>query len=213
MSHIKLIIFDLDGTLVNAYPAITASFNYTMRRIKYPLKDALTIRRAVGRGDKNLLKPFIKNKDLNKALAIYRKHHKKALLKKSSLLPGTRVVLEKLKNKGYKLAIATNRPSESTLILIRHLELDKYFDYVICADSLKFAKPHPKILNEIMRKFLVGSYETLFVGDMTIDARTGKKAGVKTVIVTTGSSSKEEIYREKPYYKIMNNITELLSLV
>ncbi len=81
MKGTKLIIFDLDGTLVDAYPAIISSFNYTMQKLNYPVQDVLTIRRAVGRGDENLLKPFIKEKDACVALSIYRKHHKLALLK------------------------------------------------------------------------------------------------------------------------------------
>jgi len=63
MRRIKLIIFDLDGTLVDAYPAIISSFNYTMQKLNYPVQDVLTIRRAVGWGDENLLRPFIKEKD------------------------------------------------------------------------------------------------------------------------------------------------------
>ena len=62
MGDIKLIIFDLDGTLLDAYRAIVRSFNYTMGRLGYPAQDALVIRRAVGWGDARLLKPFIRVK-------------------------------------------------------------------------------------------------------------------------------------------------------
>lgn len=212
MKKIKLIIFDLDGTLVNAYPAITASFNYAMKKINYPLRDALTIRKAVGWGDKQLLKPFVKPEDLNKALAFYKNHHKRALLKKSSLFPGVKYVLEKLKSQGVQLSVASNRPTAFSLMLIRHLKLNRYLDYILCADSLRFAKPHPQILNRIMHKFRAKPSEALYAGDMTIDAQTGRRAKVKTVIVTTGSSSRAEVKKEKPY-RIIGNIKELLSLV
>lgn len=206
---VKLIIFDLDGTLVNAYPAIIKSFNYTMRKMDYPKQDALIIRRAVGWGDENLLRPFVKPQDLYCAVRIYRRRHKVDLLKGSRLFPKVRQLLAYIKNKGYKLAIASNRPTKFSWILIRHLGLDKYFDYVLCADKLKHIKPHPEILNRIMRKFKVKAAQTLYVGDMVIDAQAGKRARVKTVIVATGSSTLQEIRRERPY-KVITKVVDLL---
>ncbi|MDD2752537.1 MAG: HAD hydrolase-like protein, partial [Candidatus Omnitrophica bacterium] len=105
MKNIKLVIFDLDGTLINAFTAINRSFNYTMRNLGYPRQNSLTIRRAVGWGDKNLLKPFLLAKDLPQATLIYRRHHKKALISGSRLYPGARKLLNFLRLKGYKLAV------------------------------------------------------------------------------------------------------------
>jgi len=212
MKRIRFIIFDLDGTLVDAYPAIISSFNYTMQRLNYPLKDAPVIRRAVGWGDENLLRPFVKENDVSGAVSIYRKHHKSALLKESRLFPGVCKVLAYLKNKGYRLAVASNRPSRFSWILIRHLKLKRYFDYVLCADKLKHIKPHPEILNRIMQRFALKPQETLYVGDMTIDAQAARRAKVKAIIVTTGSSLKSEIKRERPGC-IIDRISELLKIL
>jgi len=212
MKNAKLIIFDLDGTLVDAYPAIMRSFNYTMRRLGYPLQSALVIRQAVGWGDENLLKSFIKIKDLKRALSVYRNHHKTALLKGARLFPGVVKLLVGLKNKGYYLAIASNRPSRFSGILIRHLGLTGYFDYVLCADKLRHIKPHPEILEKIMQRFKAKPTETLYIGDMTIDAQAGRCARVKTIIVTTGSSTKLQIRKEKPY-RILKRIGELVKIL
>ena len=212
MKGIKLIIFDLDGTLVDAYPAIISSFNYTMHILSYPLQDALTIRQAVGWGDKNLLRPFVKEKDVSRALSIYRKHHRLALLKKSRLFPKVDSVLSYLKNKGYKLAVASNRPSLFSWILIRHLKLKKYFDYVLCADKLKYIKPHPEIINRIIQRFALSPKQTIYVGDMAIDAQAARRAKVKSVIVTTGSSPESEIKKERPY-RILGRISELFRIL
>jgi len=209
---IKLVIFDLDGTLVDAYPAITSSFNHALQRLGYLSKDKLIIRRAVGWGDRNLLKPFVRGADLDKALAIYRRDHRKSLLVKSRLFPAVPRVLVYLKSKGYKLAIASNRPTRFSKILIRHLGLDEHFDYVLCGDKLKNMKPHPQILQEIMRRFSVRPINTLYVGDMTIDAQAGRRAKVRTIIVTTGSSAKAELNRERPHL-IINRISGLLRIL
>jgi phosphoglycolate phosphatase len=212
MKGIKLIIFDLDGTLVDAYPAIIKSFNYTMFRLRIPKQKPLTIRRAVGRGDENLLKPFVRREDLKKAVLLYRKHHKTALLRGSRLFPNALKVLAYLKGKGFKLAVASNRPTKFSWILIRHLGLRRYFDYVLCADSLKRLKPHPEILRRIMRRFSLSPVEVLYVGDMAIDAQTAGNAKVKAVIVTTGSSSKTEIIREKPF-RIIRRVIDVLKVL
>jgi len=212
MRDIKLLIFDLDGTLVDAYPAIIKSFNYTMRRLSYPLQSALVIRQAVGWGDENLLKSFIKIRDLKRALFIYRHHHKISLLKGARLFPKVEKLLTYLKDKGYHLAIASNRPTRFSGILIRHLGLTGYFDYVLCADKLRHIKPHPEILEKIMQRFKAKPKETLYIGDMTIDAQAGKRASVKTIIVTTGSSTKLQIRKEKPY-RILKRIGELVKIL
>lgn len=212
MKGIKLIIFDLDGTLVDAYRAIIRSFNFTMQKLNYPQQDDLTICRAVGWGDENLLKPFINLKDFKKALILYRRHHKTALLKYSRLFPNTEMILRRLKDKGYRLAIASNRPTKFSWILIRHLGLSRYFEYVLCGDKLKHGKPHPEILNKIMQRFSLKPAKTLYVGDMAIDAQAARRARVKTIIVTTGSSTHYEIKKEKPY-RIIPRIRELLKIL
>ena len=110
------------------------------------------------------------------------------------------------------MAVASNRPTRFSWILIRHLKLDKYFEFVLCADKLKNIKPHPEILNKIMEKFKTSPDSTLYIGDMAIDAQAGKGADVKTVIVTTGSSTKKEIKKETPY-RVIKRITELLKIL
>lgn len=183
-----------------------------MHRLGYPQKDKLTIRRAVGWGDENLLRPFIKTKDFKKALLIYRAHHRTALIEGSRLFPGVKQLLSYLKGKSYILAVASNRPTKFSWILIRHLGLAKYFDYVLCADKLKHIKPHPEILNKIMQKFSVTPAKTIYVGDMAIDAQAGRRAGVKTIMVSTGSSAIRELKKAKPHgvIRMVRQLRDLL---
>jgi len=212
MQSAKLVIFDLDGTIIDAYPAIIESFNHAMRYLGYPQKSSLVIRRAVGWGDEALLRGFVRKTDLRKVLSAYRRHHAISLLKLSRLMPGALGILGYLKNKGYKMAVASNRPTRFSLILIKHLGLQKYFDYILCADKLKEGKPHPEILNKIIKRLSFKKSEAIYVGDMTIDAQAGRRAKVRTIIVTTGSSSKREISGEKPF-RIIAKIGELSAIL
>ncbi|MDD5432544.1 MAG: HAD family hydrolase [Candidatus Omnitrophica bacterium] len=210
--NIKLIIFDLDGTLVDAYGAIVESFNHTMKSLGLPKQNPKTIRRAVGWGDALLLKPFLPADELDKGVAIYRAHHKRALLRHAHLFPYAEKLLRYLKKKGYKLAVASNRPTKFSRILVRSLKIDVFFDYLLCADTINNRKPHPEIINRIREKFKVGAKEAVFVGDMTIDAQAGRRAKVFSIIVTTGSSSLAEIKKEKPQL-IIKKISRLFEVL
>jgi len=212
MKDIKLVIFDLDGTLVDAYEAITRSFNYTMEKHGYLPQHPLVIRRAVGWGDRNLLKPFVKKSDLDKALSTYRRHHRLSLLEYSRLIKGVRRVLGYLKGKNYRLAVASNRPTSFSRIILRQLKLNGYFAYVLCADRLKQGKPHPEIIQRIMRQFSAGAQETVYIGDMPIDAEAARRAGIRAIIVSGGSGIKNEIRAEKPY-RMIRNILVLKSIL
>ncbi len=211
LNSVKVVIFDLDGTLVDAYQAVEASFNFTMKKLGLPIKSKLVIRRAVGWGDKNLLLPFVPKRVLKSALRIYRRHHRRALVKKSRLFPGASQLLKRLSSK-YRLAIASNRPTEFSKILLRSLKINKYFSFLLCADRLKKAKPDPEILQQILRHFHIQRSEVIYIGDMAIDAQTARRAKIKSIIVTTGSSSLSEIKREKPY-KIISSIREVTKLI
>ncbi len=211
MKNIKLIIFDLDGTLVDAYAAIGSSFNYVMRRLALKPQSISIVRSLVGWGDINLLKPYVRPGDLKHALSLYRRHHKYSLLKYSHLYPYVRKLLRNLKEKGYKLAVASNRPSRFSRILLKHLDISTFFDYVLCADQARYGKPHPEMLNKIVKRFAIKKSQALYVGDMVIDAQAGKRAKINTVIVTSGSSGKLDIKKEQPF-RIISAISDLLGL-
>jgi HAD superfamily hydrolase (TIGR01549 family) len=193
-----LVLFDLDGTLVDAYPAIIESVSLTLEKFGYPAVSALAIRRAVGWGDRNLLKAFIKKQNLDRALAFYRKVHAKALLRGARWLPGALEILRCLKARHLRLAIASNRPTRFTYIILKALNGRKYFDAVLCADRLSRGKPHPMILNKLAHRLGVAKKNILFVGDMAIDVQTARRAGVDVVAVATGSNTISELKAAGP---------------
>lgn len=98
------------------------------------------------------------------------------------------------------MAIASNRPARFTKIILKSLGASKFFDKVLCADQLKFGKPHPLILHKLMKVLGVSKQDVLYVGDMAIDVQTGKRAGVATAAVATGSSTMAELEKARPTY-------------
>ena len=206
----KLVIFDLDGTLIDAYAAIAAGINQMLQSLGYPQQKPEVIKRKVGRGVEKLIEPFIEKKDYQRAVEVYLKSQETLLPKITKLLPGAKEVLKELKERGCQLAVASNRPSSFSEPLLKHLKIAQYFSLVLCADKINSYKPNPKILSLILKKLNIPPEETVYVGDMALDAETGKNAKVKTIIVLTGSSNQKEVIAAKPF-KIINQLSEILS--
>lgn len=200
----RLYIFDLDGTIADAYPAITSSFNYVMKELGYPQRKPDVIRKAVGWGDTELLAFFVRKKDLARAIRIYREHHLRVLLSGVRLKPHARSLLGQLRKQGSKMAVASNRPRRFTLKILKVLKIDHYFDTVLCAGRWgrrEFQpKPHPALLLELLRRFKISGKDAVYIGDMAIDVQAGRRARIATGAVPTGSSSLSQLRKSKPTY-------------
>src|SRR3989338_4977766 len=182
-----LFIFDLDGTLVDAYRAIEQSLNFTRKKMGLSKVGFLKVKKSVGHGDKAFIDTFFPKNKTAEAINIYRRHHKQALVKFSRLKPEAREALLGLKKRGKLLAVASNRPYYFTKVLLKALKIAKYFDGVWCADQVKAAKPDPKILLTILKYFKAAKKSAVYIGDMSVDLETARRAGVSAVFVRGGS--------------------------
>ena len=205
---IKVIAFDLDGTLINAYPAVEESINFLMKTFGLPIVDGDVIKRTVGLGDRNLVEAFVGPSRIEQAMPIYREYHAKALLRGSSFLPGALETLKELKTQGYRMAIASNRPKRFSMIVMEHLGMAHFFERILCGDEFERGKPYPDILFQLIREMAIAKEELLYVGDMDVDVQTGKNAGVAMVAVLTGSCSREELFSNGARM-ILNGVSEL----
>ncbi len=208
----KTIAFDLDGTLINAYPAVEESINYLMKEFGLPSIDGDVIKRAVGLGDRHLVQTFVGPERIERAMPRYREYHAQALLRGSSFLPGALEALEILKAQGYQMAIVSNRPKQFSMIVMEHLGMVHFFKRILCGDEVARAKPYPDILLQLMSELEVSKEELLYVGDMDVDVQTAKRAQVAMVAVLTGSCSEEEL-RANGAEIILNDVGELSSFL
>jgi len=208
MAPKQLYIFDLDGTLVDAYAAIWKSLNFTLKRLGYPPVSFQNAKKNVGKGDKPFMEAFFRKRDIDKALKVYRKHHERSLRVYSKLRPYAKQLLSFLRKNKKRIAIASNRPSYFTDIIIKKLGLKQYVDYILCADEIKSPKPDPKILNAIMDKFGARKKATVFTGDMDIDLETAKRAGVDAIFIKGGSSPLKDVKKYKNK-KVVSSLKEI----
>ncbi len=196
--NIELVVFDLDGTLVDAYPAIAQSINHMLKKMGRPTQSLLTIKRSVGWGVDSLVRCFIEEEHADKALAIFRVHHDQRLRSNLKLQPGAKKLLTFLQKKGIRLAIASNRPTKFCLIILKTLGLEEYFFRVVGGDGVKKPKPHPDMLKMILKEARIPASKTVYVGDMSVDIQCGKGAKVFTMALPTGSCTLQELRSEKP---------------
>jgi phosphoglycolate phosphatase len=204
LSEKKLFIFDLDGTLVDSYLAIQKSLNATREKLGLKEVELKRVIKAVGKGDRKFIQEFFPPQLEEKALKLYRKQHKVDLAKYVKPMPYARELLKALEKKKIKIAIASNRPTRFTHLILKKFDFKKYIDYVLCGDRLQKLKPAPDIVFRILEKYKIDPSEAVFVGDMVIDIETAKNASIDSVAITTGSSSEKELKKSHPTYLFKN---------
>ncbi len=211
MKSIGLLIFDIDGTLVNTLEDIAASVNYTLDRLgRQPLSPD-TVRQYVGDGIEALMMRSLggRTERLSDAVTIYKEHHRQNLVVRSSLYPFVRETLEHIK--AIPMAVISNKTMDFVSPLLDRLGISAYFRMVIGADFGLPLKPAPDSVLRIMAEFGVPREQTLIVGDGTTDVRAGRAAGVITCSVTYGFRSESELRKAGPEY-VIQELRELKKL-
>lgn len=211
MKPIGLIIFDLDGTLVNTLEDITASLNYTLARLDRPPLEVSTVQQYVGDGLSRLLERALGGQTdrVDEAVTIYKEHHRKNFTAHSALYPSVNETLEYFK--ALPLAVITNKNTEFCDALLEKLGIRHYFKQTIGADAGVALKPSPDALLQVIAEQGVPKERTVMVGDSVADVQAGKAAGVATCAVTYGYRSEGELRLAKPDY-IIQSLAELTNL-
>jgi phosphoglycolate phosphatase len=185
---LQLILFDLDGTLVDSATDIANAFNYAIEQHGIPPVSRTEIEAMLGEGMAPIMKKFDEWKELGVDPAVIRKHFREYYLTHiavySAPYPGVDDTLQRLKD--FKKAVVSNKLEVFTVKTLKQLHLLSYFDLVVGGDSGPERKPSPQAILSVLSKMGVPAGETLMVGDTDYDIEAGRGAGVKTVAVTYG---------------------------
>ena len=218
----ELILFDLDGTLINSALDLALSVNYMLRSVNRDEFSEEIIDLWVGNGASTLVKRAlsgskivdenIDGKLFDKSLSIFLEYYKKNLCVKTTPYQNVKTTLEILKSDGYKLAIITNKPFDFIEPILKQLGLDNLFELCIGGDSLSEKKPSPLPLQYMCEKFNVKPRNTLMIGDSKNDILAAKAANIQSIAVSYGYNYGEDIRVYEPDLTIddFSDILEVL---
>ncbi len=208
----QLIIYDLDGTLVDTREDIARAANYLRSVMNLSPLTRETISGFVGRGVFHLVSNCLGTQDpkqVEKGIKIYRDYYGRHMLDNTALYPDTGEILAYFKNKNQ--AVVTNKPNPYSKDILHALGVGSYFLDIIAGDSEHPKKPDPAALFFLMKKCRAGKGETLFVGDSVVDIETARNAGVEIAIVSHGFEKENDLKSASPDFMV-KNFKELLAL-
>ncbi len=216
---IKLLIFDLDGTLIDSSHDITDAINHAVTPLGIRPLTVTEIKEMVGSGITKLIEDLIstekivldskplynlKEEAVNRFLEYYSAH----LLDNTTAYPQVKETLSKLGR--YKKAVISNKREGFSKRALEGVNLLEFFDVVLGSDSISERKPSPVPVFEVLKRLDVSKSETVIIGDSNFDIEAGKAAGVKTVAVTYGYRSKEAL-KEADF--MIDKFRELLNVL
>lgn len=205
------VLFDLDGTLVDSYAALTASVNHLRARYGLePLEEA-QVREEVGWGLRNLLAKTVPGVPFEEAARQFAEHHATVVFDQTRLLPGVAETLRRLHQEGLKLGVVSNKPEPFVRALMEHFGLAPLLEVMMGPESAPHPKPHPDLLLKALERMGLQPEEALYVGDMTIDIETARRAGMAVWVIPTGSHSRERLEAAHPD-RILERFEELVAL-
>jgi phosphoglycolate phosphatase len=210
--HIDLLIFDLDGTLLDSKQAIVDSINFMLQQLGKEQKTTELICSYIGIGDRNLVMQSVDGdkKVLEEGLLIFRRDYPERIKKHGRLFDGTREMLEHFKNK--KKAIVSNGGKSMIEVSLKKHGIKAYFDMLVGGEDENCAKPNPCQIEKVLKALRVAPSRAIMVGDLVLDIQAGKNAGIKTCGTTYGIGLKEDLISARPDFMI-DDVSELINLI
>jgi len=214
----RLVMFDLDGTLMDSVPDLAAAVDKMLMLLGRPPAGVARVRDWVGNGSRVLVRRAlagqldhdgVADELADEALALFMQAYAGGH-ELTAVYPGVRDCLDWLRERRGKLAIITNKPAQFIEPLLEENGLAGYFDWLVGGDTLPQQKPDPAALFWVMDKAGVEPSESLFVGDSRNDVRAAKAATVRCVALTYGYNHGEPIADEQPAL-VLDDLRELVA--
>jgi len=209
---LELLIFDLDGTLLDTIIDITNAVNYAVEPFGVKPFSVEVIKSMVGSGITNLIEGLLphgtsmlkRDESVNRFIDYYSKH----LLDNTKPYPDVKETLSKLSK--YKKSVISNKRESLSKEVLSGFGLLEYFDLVLGSDSVQERKPSPFPVLEVLKRLNISKDEAVIIGDSNFDIEAGKAAGVMTIAVTYGYRSREVL---KDADIIIDTFGEILNIL
>ena len=208
----KTILFDLDGTLTDSGEGIINCVIYALEKFGLPVPARETLRYFVGPPlHESFVRQGVPADQAEEAVAVYRERYVPVGIFENTPYPGVRELLEALKAEGYTLYVASSKPEWMCVEILKHFELDGYFDR-ICGATMDTSRTNKEAVIAYLLELSGASDHILMVGDTRFDVTGAKAHGIPTIGVSWGYGSVEEMQQAgaKGIAYSMDQLLELL---
>jgi phosphoglycolate phosphatase len=213
-----IIIFDLDGTLINTIDDLEQACNHALEACGFPTHSIEDYPRLVGNGVNKLIERALPEQHRNEATVLRLREHFVPFYDQHNCdftrpYEGIPELLKTLKEQGHFLAVASNKYQSATEKIVAQL-FPSIFDIVLGEREGIARKPNPQIVYDILDSQLVSpnSEDILYIGDSLVDAKTAQAAGVKLVLCTWGFCTEEQLATANPDYMV-HHPAEILPII
>jgi phosphoglycolate phosphatase len=211
----KLLIFDLDGTLIDSKLDLVHSVNAARALMSLPPISAELVATYVGSGAPVLMRralgPDASEADVQHALRYFLDYYREHMLDNTYLYPGVREALNRLHEAGTRMAVLTNKPVRFSQAIVDGLGLSDHFFRVYGGNSFEQKKPDPIGIETLIGESGVDRSATIMVGDSNVDVRTARNAQVLACGVTYGFQP--ETFLEDPPDLVIDHMGQLVNYV
>lgn len=209
-ARVELVLFDLDGTLVETGPEICDAVNGTLDSLRLPRASLAQVERWIGLGTEHLLAQALAHASGRplqgiRGSALWRAaqphfafEYERRCGTTSRLYPQAREVLRTLGELGVRRALVTNKEARFTQPVLRRHGLRQLLDRIVCGDTQPTRKPDPAGVHDCLRAFDVPAAQAVFVGDSAIDVATARSAGIAVWALDHGYNGGEPIASAQP---------------
>lgn len=209
MKKIELLIFDLDGTLIDSKKDLADGINYALKTLGYAEIPEKEVYKCVGQGSKRMLANAMGDDNpvkVEQAVNCFMEYYGQHLLDYTVLYHGVAEMLNYYQEK--KKAVVTNKGRKFSEAVLKGLGVLDKFDILLGHEDIEKPKPHPMPLLQVMKNCKISPEKTVMVGDGTQDIIAAREAGIVCCAVGYGLNPKAELLAEHPDY-FVENIVEL----
>jgi len=207
------VLFDLDGTLTDPFLGITNSWKHALQKLKIEI-DPNILRTFIGPPlEKTFMEYFNFDKENTEiGKKYYREYFSEIGIYENKLYEGIENLLKELNERDKTCILATSKPIIFAEKIIKYFNIDKYFKYTVGGNLEGTFNEKEDIIKFIIEKYNLDKLETIMIGDRKYDIIGAKMNGIKSIGVTYGYGSIEELQNENPEY-IIDNVEKILEIV
>ena len=205
--HIRNVIFDFDGTIVDSYGPITRSFNCALAHFGKPELTVDGVRPYVGIGLEVGMEHLLGKDNADEGVRLFRELYDRIYIEGTKLMPSARETLDALHGR-FHMGLCSNKMGSAVRGIAGHLAIDRYFDVILGAHDVPELKPHPVMLEKALETMGATPADSLFVGDTLVDVEFSRACELLYVLVLGGSGTRAELQTANPV-ALLENLAQL----